>query len=373
MKRSEVPKVHEPQTAPAPKRKKISTPQKAKKEADRATEPMNISGQMTNMEHLLPHIEAMNIPHEMAVPIIKRIFPHGAPSEAMPAITSLFDTINVIGPTPTSMNPIFTMAMGGYNANDVSAVDHALNLDLIAKLSSAMRNKAPHVNTNKTIYETSQEDLQKLVERHLCPTLGRFDADAILTSLENDIARRQNPYDESRNLGLFCSSVPIPTVDTPLPAFYIGDILKNLHPVENDNDPRACSWGGYCMVITHGSPLTFRLRNTRKRPLKSWKADSEDATKNDDRRMCIVCEIAHLCASIIAYKKIGRSPPCVLQRFSVVCDPEVGLPADALIFPETPFNGLIAPFINADWFLAHLVSTSDDKPYTLLRGYFQKR
>ena len=377
---------------PPPKRKKPSTPQKAKKEADRPTEPMNISGQMTNIEHLLPHIEAMNIPHDMAVETIKRIFPHGAPTEAMPAINSLFDTINVIGPTPSSINTMFTMAMGGFNANNTSSAEHALNLTIIAQLSAAMRNKTPHVQTNRLLYETSQEDLQKLVERHICPKLGRFDADAILTNLENDIARRQNPYDESRNLGLFCQSASVPTVDVALPAFYIGDILDNLHPTENENDPTACSWGGYCMVVTHGSPLTFRIRNTRKRPLRCWKARGEEPwngkanpsgsqpeggvdnpAQSSEWRMCIVCEIVHFYALILEYKRIGRSPPCILQRFSVICDPEIGLPENALIFPEAPFNGLIAPFINADWFLAHLVAPSDDKPYTLLRGYFQKR
>jgi hypothetical protein len=372
MKRKEAPK--EGATAkPVPKRKKASTPQKAKKEADRATEPMNISGQMTNIEHLLPHIESMNIPHEMAVPIIKRIFPNGAPSEAMPAINSLFDTINVIGPTPSSINAMFTMSMGGYNANDTSSAEHALNLDIIAQLSSAMRNKTPHVQTNRLVYETSQEDLQKLVERHICPSLGHFDAEAILTNLENDIALRQNPYDESRNLGLFCPSAQVPIVDVALPSFYIGDILDNLHPTDNDNDPTACCWGGYCMVITHGSPLTFRIRNTRKRPLRAWKARGEGTVPPEEWRMCIVCEIVHFYALILEYKRIGRSPPRVLQRFSVICDPEIGLPENALIFPEAPFNGLIAPFVNADWLLAHLVAVPDDKPYTLLRGYFRKR
>lgn len=357
-----------------PPRKKSDAPQRAKKEAERATEPMNITQPVDNIANLLPHIESMNIPHDAAATIVRRMFPHGVPDDAMPAAHSLFSTINAIGPAPSSINAMVTMAMGGFNANDASSAEHVLNLNVIAQLSAAMRNKIPHVNNNRTIYETSQEDLQRVVERHLCLHTGKFDADAILSELEQHIARVQNPFDESRNLGLFVQSVPVPTIDVSLPVFYIADILSNLIPTNDAAD--ACSWGGYCTVITHGSPLTFRVRNTRKLPLRRWRTREEHITPVE-ARMCIVCEIMDTYAQYISYKRSGRNPPRIIQKFSVACDTEVGLPESALIFPESSFNGLIAPFVNGDWLLTHLVappaSAGENEPYTLLRGYFQKR
>jgi hypothetical protein len=283
---------------------------------------------------------------------------------------------------PSSINPLFTMAMGGFNVNDANSAQHSLSLDIIAQLSAAMRNKTPHVQNNRITFNAATRDLQDVVERHLCPlfeldTMSKADqiqvANNILTDLENAIVERQNPYDESRNLGLFLPSVAIPPCDVRLPEFLLSDILQNLVPVRAENDENECVWGKMCTTLTHGSQLTFRTRDCKRRPLKKWTTPNDDTCNTSG--MCLLCEVVHANGIIRAYQRIGRAPPWIIQKFKVACDPEIGLPADALLFPDASFNGLIAPFINADWLFAHLIPPAEDSsdPYRILRGYFSTR
>lgn len=387
MKRVEKPKNKTPQatdkppaTSPPPAKRAKVTPTIVttitKKEAERATVPMNVSGSFSELEQFLPHIEALSVPHEMAVPIIKRIFPNGVPQSAVPAVNNMFGVINVLGPVPASINPIFTMAMGGFNANDAGAAQHALSLDFIAQLSAAMRAKTPHVQHNRIRFDASIAELKAVVQTHLAPQFEGVDtaaADAILTQLEKNIVRNQNPYDESRNLGLFVPGVGFPECKVRLPEFTLNDILRNLALSKSENDDDACVWGKMCTALTHGSQLTFRTRNVKRVPLKRWTVDG-DATVNN-HGACLLCEVVHVNGFVRWYQEKCRAPPRVLQKFKIVCDSEVGLPADALLFADPAFNGLIAPFIKADWLFAHLVAPPEDsdEPYRVLRGYFAKR
>lgn len=367
-----------PKKASAPPKKPSTSASKKKKEEDRITVPMNISGQMSEIDHLLPHIEAMDVPHEMAVPIVKRMFPNGIPPTAMPAVTAMFNMMNVLGPVPNSINPLFTITMGGYSAADAGAAQHAASLNIIAQLSAATRNRTPHVQNNRITFDSSIADLQSVVERCLCQRgpgayAEKDAAEAVLRHLEDNIIARTNAYDESRNLGLFCNRVTVPGCDVRLPEFGLKQILDNLIPIAADNSPDECVWGKMCMTLAHGTQLTFRTRNTKHKPLPAWKMPG---TTNESGQ-CILCEVVHTCGMIYAYQRIGRCPPRVLQSFKVICDAETGLPADALLFPDSNFNGLIAPYINADWLFTHLIPPHEnappDEPYRILRGYFQKR
>lgn len=367
-----------PTIAKSPARKPPAGEPKKDKDGERVTVPMNVSNQFSEIDHLLPHIEAMDVPREMAVPMIKRMFPHGVPQSAMSAVHAMFDMMNVLGPVPSSINPLFTMAMGGYSATDAGAAQHAATLDIIAAMSAALRNRTPHVQTNRIAFDASVADLQAVVARCMVPrgpgAYGEHDAaDAVLTYLENEIIAYASPYDESRNLGLFLSRAPVPRSEMRLPEFNLKDIIDNLVPVAVDNTEFECVWGKMCMALAHGTQLTFRTRNIKRKPLAAWRKEGV----HNETGMCFLCEIVHTCGMVYAYQRIGRAPKRVLQRFRITCDAEIGLPADALIFPDSAFNGLIAPFVKADWLFTHLIPPADDaragEPYHILRGYFRRR
>jgi hypothetical protein len=176
-------------------------------------------------------------------------------------------------------------------------------------------------------------------------------------------------------LGLFVRGVGLPSCNVRLPEFTISDILRNLTPSKSENDENACVWGKMCMALTHGSQLTFRTRNTKRVPLIQWSVAGDPTNTHNKYKRCLLCEVVHTNGLIRKFQRWGRSPPRILQHFKVVCDSEIGLPADALLFADAAFNGLVAPFINGDWLFAHLIAPPEDgnEPYRILRGYFVKR